>query len=36
MPKTNGIFLKLEGFNYAISIDLNMVYYYMKLIKKHK
>ena len=29
MPKTNKMLLKLEGFQYAMSIDLNMEYYYI-------
>ena len=31
MPKTNEMLLKLEGFQYATSLDLNMGYYYIKL-----
>ena len=31
MPKINEILLKLEGFEYATSLDLNMVYYHTLL-----
>ena len=31
MPKINEILLKLEGFQYATSLDLNMVYYHIRL-----
>ena len=31
MPKINEILLKLEGFWYATSLDLNMVYYHIRL-----
>ena len=33
MPKINEMLFKLEGFQYAISIDLNMVYYHIQLRK---
>ena len=33
MPKTNEILLKLEGFQYDTSLDLNMGYYHIRLIK---
>ena len=33
MPKINEMLLKLEGFQYAMSHDLNMVYYHIQLIK---
>ena len=33
MPNTNGILLKLEGFQYAMSPDLNMGYYHIQLRK---
>ena len=33
MPKINQIFLKLEGFHYATSLDLNMEYYHIQIIK---
>ena len=33
MTKINEILLKLEGFQYAISLDLNMGYYYIRLSK---
>ena len=33
MPKTNEILLKLEGFQYAMSLNLNMVYYHTQLSK---
>ena len=32
MPKINEMLLKLEGFKYAKSLDLNMGYYYIWLI----
>ena len=31
MPKINEILLKLEGFQYATLLDLNMVYYHIRL-----
>ena len=31
MPKINKTLLKLEGFQYATSLDLNMVYYHIQL-----
>ena len=31
MPKINEILLKLEGFQYATSLDLNMGYYHSRL-----
>ena len=31
MPKISEILLKLEGFKHAIPIDLNMVYYHIRL-----
>ena len=31
MPKNNEILLKLEGFQYATSLDLNMVYHNIRL-----
>ena len=31
MPKINEMLLKLEGFQYATSLDLNMGYYYILL-----
>ena len=31
MPKINEILLKLEGFRYATSLDLNMGYYHIRL-----
>ena len=31
MPKTNEMLLKLEGFQYAKSLDLNMEYYNIQL-----
>ena len=34
MPKINEILLKLEAFHYDTSLDLNMRYYYIQLIKK--
>ena len=33
MPKINEIFLKLECFKYATSLDLNIEYYYIQLMK---
>ena len=33
MPKINEILLKLEGFQYDTSLDLNMGYYYIRLRK---
>ena len=33
MPKINEMLLKLEGFQYATSLDLNMGYYHIRLIK---
>ena len=33
MPNTNEMLLKLEGFQYATSIDLNMGYYHIRLRK---
>ena len=33
MPKINEILLKLEGFKYATSLDLNMEYYHLGLSK---
>ena len=33
MPKTNERLLKLEGFQYAVSLDLNMGYYHIQLSK---
>ena len=33
MPHINKLLLKLEGFQYPTSIYLNMVYYYIRLIK---
>ena len=31
MPKINEMLLKLEGFKYAMSLDLNMGYYHIRL-----
>ena len=31
MAKINGMLLKIEGFKYAASLDLNMVYYHIQL-----
>ena len=31
MPKINEMLFKLEGFQYATSLDLNMVYYHIQL-----
>ena len=33
MPKINKILLKLEGFQYATSLYLNMEYYHIRLIQ---
>ena len=33
MQKINKILFKLEGFQYAMSLDLNMGYYHIQLIK---
>ena len=33
MPKINEMLLKLEGFKYATSLDLNMVHYHIRLSK---
>ena len=33
MPKTNEMLLKLEGFQYTTSLDLNMGYYHIRLRK---
>ena len=33
MPKINEMLLKLDGFQYATSLDLNMGYYHIQLIK---
>ena len=33
MPNINEMLLKLEGFQYAMSLDLNIVYYHIQLIK---
>ena len=33
MPNINKMLLKLEGFQYATLIDLNMGYYHIRLIK---
>ena len=33
MPKINEILLKLEGFQYAESLDLNRGYYHIRIIK---
>ena len=33
MPKINEMLLKLEGFIYATSLDLNMVYYNIRISK---
>ena len=33
MPKINEMLLKLEGFHYATSLDLNMGYYHIRLRK---
>ena len=33
IPKTNEMLLKLEVFQYATSLDLNMVYYHIQLIE---
>ena len=33
MPKINEMLLKLEGFQYATSLDLNMGYYHIRLIQ---
>ena len=33
MPKINTMLLKLEGFQYAMSLDLNMGYYHIRLSK---
>ena len=34
MPKIRGMILNLEGFQYAISLELNMGYYHIFLSKK--
>ena len=34
MAKINEMLLKLEGFQYAISLDLNMGYYHIWIRKK--
>ena len=31
MPKSNKMLLKLDGFQYAMSLDLNMVYYHIRI-----
>jgi hypothetical protein len=31
IPKINNLLLKLEGFQYAMSLDLNMGYYHVEL-----
>ena len=33
MPKNNKMLLKLEGFKYATSLDLNMGYFYIQINK---
>ena len=33
VPKINDMLLKLEGFQYATSLDLNMGYYHIRLRK---
>ena len=33
MPKINEMLLKLEGFQYATSLDLNMGYYHIQIIE---
>ena len=33
MPKINEILLRLQGFHYATSLDLNMVYYHIQISK---
>ena len=33
MPKINEMLLKLEGFQYTTSLDLNMGYYHIRLIE---
>ena len=33
MPNINGMLLKLEGFQYATLLDLNMGYYHIQIIK---
>ena len=33
MPKTNEILLTLEGFQYSMTLDLNMGYYHIRLKK---
>ena len=33
MPKINEMLLKLEGFKYAMSLDLNMGYYHIQIIE---
>ena len=33
MPKINEMLLKLEGFQYATSLDLNMGYYHIRISK---
>ena len=33
MPKINAMLLKLECFQYATSLDLNKVYYHIRLIE---
>ena len=33
MPKINEMLLKLEGFQYATSLDLNMGYYHIRMIQ---
>ena len=33
MPKINEMLLKLEGFKYAASLDLNMGYYHIRISK---
>ena len=34
MPNINGMLLKLEGFQYDMSLDLNMGYYHIQIRKK--
>ena len=34
MPNINEIILKLEGLQYAVSLDLDMIYYHIRIRKK--
>ena len=35
MPKINEMILKLEGFEYATTLDFNMVYYHIAGSRRH-